>query len=102
VLANFIAQHGRRLRTSQPVPENRAGGSRNGPSNLLRSEERRAGALRKLEHLSERQRRVVELRLWEDLPFAECGRRLDITENLARVTFHRALARLREVTGNEE
>ena len=41
-------------------------------------------------------RQILLLREWEDTPFAEIGRHLDISEDAARMRFHRAMARLAE------
>jgi RNA polymerase sigma-70 factor (ECF subfamily) len=47
------------------------------------------------------QRLVVELRVFEELPFAEVAEAADCSENSAKVNFHHALERLR-VLMNEE
>ncbi len=46
--------------------------------------------------LPERWRRVVELRLWEELPYAEIGRQLEISTVAARKIMERALEALRK------
>ncbi|MEA2686585.1 MAG: hypothetical protein QOE93_1780 [Actinomycetota bacterium] len=51
-------------------------------------------ALRALPH---RQRAVLVLRFYEDLPFEEIGRLLDCPATTARSLAHRGLARLKEV-----
>ncbi len=53
-------------------------------------------ALRLLGVLSERQRDVVWLRVWGDLPSAEVARRLDMTVANVDVVFFRAMRRMRE------
>lgn len=52
--------------------------------------------------LPRRQREVVALRLDAELPFSEIAAALDITENAARVSFHYAAVRLRELAAGEE
>ena len=51
--------------------------------------------------LPRRQREVLTLRLDAELPFAEIGEALGITENAAKVSFHLAARRLREEHGPE-
>jgi RNA polymerase sigma-70 factor (ECF subfamily) len=57
----------------------------------------RAAVLR----LPRRQREVITLRLDAELPFAEIGETLGITENAAKVSFHLAARRLRAELGQE-
>jgi RNA polymerase sigma-70 factor (ECF subfamily) len=42
-----------------------------------------------------RQRTVVTLRIFSDLPFAHIAQAIGITENSAKVNYHHAIARLR-------
>jgi RNA polymerase sigma-70 factor (ECF subfamily) len=51
--------------------------------------------------LPRRQREVLTLRLDGELPFAEIGLTLGITENAAKVSFHLAARRLRAELGQE-
>jgi RNA polymerase sigma-70 factor (ECF subfamily) len=51
--------------------------------------------------LPRRQREVLTLRLDAELPFAEIGETLGITENAAKVSFHHAARRLRAELGQE-
>jgi RNA polymerase sigma-70 factor (ECF subfamily) len=51
--------------------------------------------------LPRRQREVLTLRLDAELPFAEIGAALGITENAAKVSFHLAARRLRAELGQE-
>jgi RNA polymerase sigma-70 factor, ECF subfamily len=53
----------------------------------------RAAVLR----LPRRQREVLTMRIDAELPFAEIAEALEITENAARVNFHHATRRLREL-----
>lgn len=52
--------------------------------------------------LPDRQREVVLLRIDGQLPFAEIGEALEITENNAKVTFHHAVKKLREALGGQD
>jgi RNA polymerase sigma-70 factor (ECF subfamily) len=58
----------------------------------------RCAALR----LPRRQREVLTLRIDAELPFAEIGEVLGITENAAKVSFHLAVKRLRSVLARED
>lgn len=66
---------------------------------LAREERRRAQCA--LQELTPRSRQAVQLRC-SGLPFAEIGRALGISENSARVLYHRAVKRLRDTLGREE
>jgi RNA polymerase sigma-70 factor (ECF subfamily) len=52
--------------------------------------------------LPPKQRMVLELRVFDDLPFREVAALADCTENAAKVSFHYAVKRLREVLGGGE
>ena len=52
--------------------------------------------------LTRRQREVLTLRVDGELPFAEIAASLGITENAARVSFHHATRRLRELALEDE
>ena len=54
-----------------------------------------------LHGLDEPYREVFELRVFGELSFAQIGQIFRKTENWARVTFHRARAKLKERMGNE-
>ncbi|MDP6763997.1 MAG: sigma-70 family RNA polymerase sigma factor [Planctomycetota bacterium] len=100
VLRNITAQQGRRPRPVHLLRESQGLSSTSEASGRLMRDERRRDARHRLARLNERQRQIVEMRLWEDRSYGECGRRLGISENLARVTFHRAMTHLREFSGN--
>ena len=55
-----------------------------------------------LHGLEEPYREVFELRVFGELSFAQIGRIFRKTENWARVTFHRARAKLKERMENDE
>ncbi len=53
--------------------------------------------LRAVEDLPDKQRASVELRLYQELTFAEVGERLGISEDSAKANYHHAMKRLRSV-----
>jgi RNA polymerase sigma-70 factor (ECF subfamily) len=53
-----------------------------------------------LRTLPEHYRAAIHWRLWEDLPFAEIGARLGISDDCAQKLYGRAIARLRERLGS--
>lgn len=67
----------------------------------LEEAERRRRTRAAVLELPRRQREIVSLRIDAELPFAEIGRALGITENNAKVQFHLALRRLRERAAEE-
>ncbi|MBI4510480.1 MAG: sigma-70 family RNA polymerase sigma factor [Deltaproteobacteria bacterium] len=52
-----------------------------------------------LESLPQKQRLVVELRIYEELPFCEVAEIAGCSENAAKVNFHHAVKKLREAMG---
>lgn len=69
------------------------------PDEAIDGERRRRQVRAAMAGLSDRQREVVMLRIDAQLPFAEVALALEITENNAKVTFHQAVRRLRELIG---
>lgn len=67
-----------------------------GTARLADAEDRRR-LLAALDSLPPKQRLVVELRVFEDLPFKEVAEIAECSENAAKVNFHHAVKRLREV-----
>jgi RNA polymerase sigma-70 factor (ECF subfamily) len=57
--------------------------------------QRRAQLIRALDELPPKQRLVLELRVFEELPFREVAHIAGCTENAAKVNFHHAVKRLR-------
>jgi RNA polymerase sigma-70 factor, ECF subfamily len=82
--------------TRSPVTETLADGSTPALEALER-EQRRVRVRRAVASLPRRQREVLTLRLDVELPFAEIAAALLITENAAKVAFHHATRRLREL-----
>jgi RNA polymerase sigma-70 factor, ECF subfamily len=67
----------------------------------LEGAEDRLALLAALEDLPPKQRMVLELRVFEELPFREVAAAAGCTENAAKVNFHHAVTRLREwITGS--
>jgi RNA polymerase sigma-70 factor (ECF subfamily) len=66
------------------------------PSGLAQQDEETKRLHRALARLPDHYRQVIVWREWEDLPFAEIGRRLDRTEDAARMLWGRALEKLQD------
>ena len=56
---------------------------------------------RRIAELPDRQRTVLNLRLWGDLSFKEISRVVGTSENSAKVSYHHAIRRLREWLAGE-
>jgi len=52
-----------------------------------------------IEQLPPKQKLVLELRVFDDLPFKEVAELADCSENTAKVNFHYAVKRLRDILG---
>jgi len=55
-----------------------------------------------IEKLPPKQKMVLELRVFDDLPFKEVAELADCTENTAKVNFHYAVKRLRDILGEHK
>jgi RNA polymerase sigma-70 factor, ECF subfamily len=53
-------------------------------------------------HLPPKQKLVLELRVFDDLSFKEVAELADCTENTAKVNFHHAVKRLRDILGERD
>ncbi|MDP6839736.1 MAG: sigma-70 family RNA polymerase sigma factor [Planctomycetota bacterium] len=95
VLSNAVVRRGRRLRLPRTALEGGLAGSGTSPSGHLMRNERWQNARARLSDLAPRQRLIIELRIWEELSFAECGQRMGTSTTNARVIFHRAITQLR-------
>jgi RNA polymerase sigma-70 factor (ECF subfamily) len=82
--------------TRAPVAELLADGSTTPPEVMAREQER-VRLRRAVADLPRRQREVLTLRIDAELPFAEIAAALGTTENAAKVAFHHATRRLREL-----
>jgi RNA polymerase sigma-70 factor (ECF subfamily) len=70
-----------------------------GPQRIIAHED--AARLRAaIAELPPKQRMVLELRVFEDLSFREVAELADCTENAAKVNFHYAVKRLKEILGD--
>jgi RNA polymerase sigma-70 factor (ECF subfamily) len=56
---------------------------------------------RAIEQLPPKQKLVLELRVFDDLSFKEVAELADCTENTAKVNFHYAVKRLRDILGGD-
>lgn len=97
-LAKNFRRDRAKLVREEEAPEPTAALDAEGALDRVRARERLRAAIAALPR---RQREVVLLRVDADLPFAEIGSVLGITENAAKVSFHHALARLRAHLGEE-
>ena len=55
-----------------------------------------------IEKLPKKQRTVIILRTFQQLPYREVGEIMGITENSAKVNFHHAIKNLKDELGDEE
>jgi len=90
----------RRRRRTARIDSSREGGPPAGtiasPSQAAQKDASREALDAGLLGLSERHRTVIHLRIWDQLSFAQIGRKLDVSEDAARMSYGRALAKLRE------
>jgi RNA polymerase sigma-70 factor (ECF subfamily) len=96
ITANLALNHLRDHRRTLPaedagvnVPIDAVGAER------IDDAQRRAQLFRALDSLPPKQRLVLELRVFEELPFREVAQIAGCTENAAKVNFHHAVKRLR-------
>jgi RNA polymerase sigma-70 factor (ECF subfamily) len=57
---------------------------------------------RRVAELPRRQRSVLGLRIWSDLSFKEIGRLLGTSENSAKVNYHHAIRKLKQLLSEED
>jgi RNA polymerase sigma-70 factor, ECF subfamily len=94
ILLNHCRSGQRRARTRREVALDDVPEVAGEPGAVERAAER--GALeRQIARLPARQRSVLSLRVFADLPFKAIARAEGITENAAKVSYHHAIARLR-------
>ena len=65
---------------------------------MINSETSR-GLLMALDKLSERERRIIELRYWGEQDTRTIAQLLSMTDSNVRVTLHRALGKLKKILG---
>jgi RNA polymerase sigma-70 factor, ECF subfamily len=104
VAVNLAKNHRRDAGRWSSVPFETEGLASAGPSasDALERAQATARVRRAVLLLPHRQREVLTLRLDAELPFAEIGETLGITENAAKVSFHLAARRLRADFGQED
>jgi RNA polymerase sigma-70 factor (ECF subfamily) len=72
-----------------------------GPMRIIGDE--RSERLRSaIEELPPKQRMVLELRIYDELPFKEVAELADCSENAAKVNFHHAVKKLRAIMGDDQ
>lgn len=89
--------HARRTRLRRASRQQSLGAEIDPPQPAEESAQDEYHAVWALNELDEDERRVLGLRLFDDLEYAEIGRRLGLPENTAKTRYHRALHRLREL-----
>jgi len=101
---NHVRDAGRWPRAAPDSLEDANAPAQRGPDALGRliDEERAARLRAAVLELPARQREVLTLRLDAELPFAEIAAALEISENAARVAFHHAARRLRDLVREGE
>lgn len=104
IVANLARNHLRDHARFVPLPDGaddarEPAAPADDPDARLDEARRRDELRRAVAELPTRQREVVSLRIDGELPFAEIGAALGITENAAKVSFHLGLKRLRERLG---
>ncbi|MCA9674879.1 MAG: sigma-70 family RNA polymerase sigma factor [Kofleriaceae bacterium] len=96
---NHVRDRGREtLRAPDELDDDRLATGATGARRLIADED--AAALRDaITALPPKQRMVLELRVYDELSFREVAELADCTENAAKVNFHYAVKRLRELLG---
>jgi RNA polymerase sigma-70 factor (ECF subfamily) len=102
IAANAARSHLRREGTRTLVPlDDELPAPDAAPDAAFAAEEQRGALRRALERLPPRQREVVRMRIYLELPYAEIARRLGSNENAAKVNFHHAIKSLRRMLSGE-
>jgi RNA polymerase sigma-70 factor (ECF subfamily) len=100
IAINLALNHVRDRGREEPrdIPDDAVTESATGAQRIIDDEEQ--AALRAaVDELPPKQRMVLELRIYEDLSFREVAELADCTENAAKVNFHYAVKRLRQLLG---
>ena len=71
------------------------------PEAVIMTGETNRELLAALDKLNERERRIVELKFWGDLDTRAIAEIISMTEGNVRVTLHRALAKMKNILGDE-
>lgn len=99
---NHVRDHRRELPggAGAEIGETQLTASATGPQRIIAGED--AARLRAaIAELPPKQRMVLELRVFDELSFREVAELADCTENAAKVNFHYAVKRLKEILGGE-
>ncbi len=91
---NHLRDHAREVVTE--IAEDRLTAIATGPQRLIDDEDH-AELRAAVAELPPKQRMVLELRVFDELSFREVGELADCTENAAKVNFHYAVKRLKEI-----
>lgn len=94
---NHLRDHKREI--PDEIGDDRLTRSATGPQQIIADEEH-ARLRAAIAELPPKQRMVLELRVFEDLSFREVAEMADCTENAAKVNFHYAVKRLKEILGD--
>jgi RNA polymerase sigma-70 factor (ECF subfamily) len=87
-----------RSRSASPGgPDSPAEETTPGPAAVVESIDESRVLQRAVSRLPRRQRRIVELRVYQELPFSEIAVELATTANAAKVSYHHAVKKLREL-----
>jgi len=103
IAINLALNHLRDHRREQPaeIADELLSRRATGPQRIIGDEE--AARLRAaIDDLPPRQRMVLELRVYDELSFREVADLVGSTENAAKVNFHHAVKRLRQLLAGEE
>lgn len=98
---NHVRDHRRELPggAGEEIGETRLTATATGPQRIIAGED--AARLRAaIGELPPKQRMVLELRVFDELSFREVAELADCTENAAKVNFHYAVKRLKEILGD--
>ena len=105
VAKNTFLKHLRKNKNAsvdlEPFVEVLAGSESEQPELLFQREARQKLVRESIDALPKKYRDVIILRVYGDLPFAEIGASLGITENSAKVIFFRAKNTLKEILTDE-
>lgn len=95
IAVNLALNHVRDRKPRGELPEEALAIDAVGAGNLVAAEDRRR-LWRAIDELPPKQRLVLELRVYDDLPFREVAEIAGTSENAAKVNFHHAVKALRE------
>ena len=90
-LSQVAAEHDLKIAYAAPDYEE--------PERQIIASETSRGLLKALDKLSERERRIIELRYWGEQDTRTIAELLSMTESNVRVTLHRTLGKLKNILG---